>query len=87
MKDYFGLLSKKQKKFISDEFGITEQKLSELDEDDLYALYDKLCDIEVDETIEAGDGDLSERGEMAVSIVTVVGNALAEAEGFYEEQE
>lgn len=84
MKEYFKLLNPDQNDFILKEFGIGETQIPEMDEDALYSLYDRLCDIEVDETIEADEGSLSERGKMAVSIVDVVGNAMAEAEGLFD---
>jgi len=87
MKEYFRLLSSKQENFIFEEFSITKKQFDKMDDDALSEIYDKLCDIEVDETIAAGEDALSKRGEMAVSIVNIVGNAMAETEGLYDEQE
>ena len=69
-------LSKEQLDFIQSEFGHDPDALGVLEDDDIDSLYDKLCDIEVEETMAAGDGELSDRGKMAESIVTVIGNEL-----------
>ncbi|MBE6898455.1 MAG: ADP-ribosylglycohydrolase [Ruminococcaceae bacterium] len=58
-----------------------------MNDDELDDVYDRICDIEVDETYEAGDDELSERGQIAEDIVTLWGNALAEENGWYEEDE
>lgn len=69
-------LSKEQLDFIQTEFGHDPDALGVLEDDDIDNLYDRLCDIEVEETMAAGDGELSERGKMAESIVSVIGNEL-----------
>ncbi len=69
-------LSKEQLDFIQTEFGHDPDALGVLDDDDIERLYDHLCDIEVEETMGAGDGELSERGKMVESIVSVIGNEL-----------
>lgn len=69
-------LSKEQLDFIQSEFGHDVDALGVLEDDDIDSLYDKLCDIEVEETMAAGDGELSDRGKMAADIVTVIGNEL-----------
>lgn len=69
-------LSEKQLGFIKAEFGHDLDALRGMDDDDIDYIYEKLCDIEVDETIAAGDGELSDRGKMAVSIVTAIGEKL-----------
>lgn len=69
-------LSKEQLDFIQTEFGHDPDALGVLEDDDIDRLYDRLCDIEVEETMAAGDGELSERGKMAESIVSVIGNEL-----------
>ncbi|WP_370795376.1 hypothetical protein [Gemmiger sp.] len=45
-------------------------------------LYDNIGLIEADEIVDADNDTLSKRGEMATSIVTVLGNALAKEEGW-----
>ena len=84
MKEYFRLLNRSQNEFISKELGFSEEQLKEMDDESFSDIYDRICDIEVDETLNAGEGEMSERGEMAVSIVTVVGNAMAETEGLFD---
>lgn len=69
-------LSKEQLDFIQTEFGHDPDALGVLEDDDIDRLYDRLCDIEIEETMAAGDGELSERGKMAESIVSVIGNEL-----------
>lgn len=69
-------LSKEQLDFIQTEFGHDPDALGVLEDDDIENLYDRLCDIEVEETMAAGDGELSERGKMVESIVSVIGNEL-----------
>lgn len=69
-------LSKEQLDFIQTEFGHDPDALGVLEDDDIERLYDRLCDIEIEETMAAGDGELSERGKMAESIVSVIGNEL-----------
>lgn len=70
------LLDENQLRFIQDEFGHDPDALSVLSDEELGNLYDRLGDIEVEETMAAGDGELSDRGKMAESIVTVIGNEL-----------
>lgn len=71
-----GLLDENQLSFIQNEFGYDPDALSVLSDEDFEKLYDRLGDIEVEETMAAGDGDLSDRGKIAESIVTVIGNEL-----------
>ncbi|MDR0804874.1 MAG: hypothetical protein LBN42_03715 [Oscillospiraceae bacterium] len=72
--------SEKQYKFFKNEFDIGENEIDiaskEESKEELLELYDKLCDIEVDETIKAdgGNGKLSERGKTAETLVTLMGN-------------
>lgn len=80
-----GLLSKAQLDFIQSEFGHDPDALGVLSDDDIDNLYDLICDIEVEETVNAGDGELSERGKMAEGIVTLIGNALYRPEDEPEE--
>lgn len=70
------ILSKTQFDFIQSELGYGHDDINTLDEDGISSLYDDLCDIEIEETMTAGDGELSERGKMAEGIVTVMGNEL-----------
>lgn len=71
-----GLLDDNQLSFIQEEFGHDPDALSVLSDEDFEKLYDRLGDIEVEETMAAGDSDLSDRGKMVESIVTVIGNEL-----------
>ena len=91
MRDALKELTQEQVSFICAECSVTEDELFSMDEDTLYdKVYDVMCDIEVDETmasIDEGEVEESERCILASDIVTILGNALAEEEGFYEEQE
>ena len=70
------MLDESQLRFIQEEFVHDPDALSALSDEDFEKLYDRLGDIEVEETMVAGDGDLSDRGKMAESIVTAIGNEL-----------
>ncbi len=70
------VLTEAQLKFIESEFSISNEQIQHMDDNTISELYDKICDIEVEETMAAGDGELSERGKMAESIVSVIGNEL-----------
>ena len=71
-----GLLDDSQLSFIQEEFGHDPDTLAALSNKEFEELYDRLGDIEVEETMAAGDGELSDRGKMAESIVTAIGNEL-----------
>ena len=75
-KELFNELSDTQLQFICKELNIAEEDLRSMSDDELDDVYDKICDIEVDETYEAGDDELSERGQLAEGIVTLWGNLL-----------
>lgn len=70
------LLTEEQLNFIRAEFGHDRVSLLALSDDDFENLYDRIGDIEVAETLKANDGELSKRGKMAESIITIVGNEL-----------
>ena len=75
-------LNTKQIRFIADECGIEMNAVKEADDKKAYKLYECMCDIEVEETIKAGDNDLSERGKLAEKIVTIVGNKIRNIKGY-----
>lgn len=71
--------------FICSEFGTTKDELFLKDEDFIGELYDDLCDIEIAE-IPVGDDEVeSDRCKLASAIVTVLGNAIAEDRGYFDE--
>lgn len=79
-------LSEEQIKFVCKECNITQDKLLQMDEDDLYnVVYETMCNIEIAD-VPADDTPISDHCIMAADIVTILGNALAMSEGFYEEQ-
>ena len=75
-KKVVGFLDESQLSFIQEESGHDPDALSDLSDEDFEKLYDRLGDIEVEETMAAGDSDLSDRGKMVESNVTVIGNEL-----------
>lgn len=67
---------------------MTEDELFGLDEDTLYdRVYDVMCDIEIAEVLLTDNEKESERCILASDIVTILGNALAEEKGFFDEDE
>ena len=74
-------LSENQVSFICDECSITRDDLFSLGNDELYeSVYEVMCDIEIDGIGCAEDGSDTERCLIASDIVTVMGNALREAD-------
>lgn len=65
-------LTEQQKEFVKDELGLTEAEFFERKANDYDQLIEECADIEVEETIRAGDGDLSPRGVMAVELVDLI---------------
>ena len=87
MKEALDKLTAEQIDFICAECQILKEELFALDEDALYdRVYDVMCDIELAE-IPADDSEESERCEMASDIVTELGNALAQEQGIYDEED
>lgn len=80
-------LTETQIEFLCKEFDLEKADLMNATEEDLDEVYDDLCGIEVDETIEAGNGELSDRGKIVSDIVTTFGNAIAEEYGYGEDFE
>lgn len=62
--------------FLEKEFGLSNESINQMDNDAFGDLYDKVCDIEIDETCKAGNNPLTERGETAVEIVDIMADAL-----------
>lgn len=86
MVDAVKVLNDEQIKFICKECNISKDELMQMDEDSLYDIvYDAMCDIEMAEA-PSDDTPESDHCIMASDIVTILGNALAMSEGFYEEQ-
>lgn len=76
MDDLLKELNDKQIKFICKECSVSAEDVENADYDEAYEFYETMCDIEVEETVEAGDDELSARGKMAEDIVTLIGNHL-----------
>lgn len=62
-------LTDQQKEFVQKELGLTEEEFFRRKEHDYDQLIEDCANIEVEETIKAGDNDLSTRGVMAVEMV------------------
>ena len=71
--------------FIEKELGVSKDDIEGMSDDEFSELYDQLADIEVDEVCTAGDDNVSERGNAAANIVTILGNELYRPDS--EEQE
>lgn len=76
MTDIFRGLNSRQLEFIGKECGATLNEINSADNSRKLSIYEAICDIEVEETIKAGDGTLSARGKAAESIVTIIGNNI-----------
>lgn len=72
------ILSQEQLEFIKAELGFDAAAIKEMDDDAIDEMYDKICDIEIDETMaaEGRNGEYSDRERMAEGIVTIIGNEL-----------
>ena len=80
-------LTETQIEFLCKTFGIEKDALLSADEEYLDEIYDELCDMEVEESVNAGDKELSEDGKIVSDIVTTFGNAIAESEGYLDEED
>lgn len=65
-------LTEQQREFVQKELGLTEEEFFWKKEHDYDQLFEDCADIEIEETIKAGDNDLSPRGIMAVEMVDFV---------------
>ncbi len=73
-------LTEEQKEFVQKELGLTEEEFIWRKKHDYDQLIEDCADIEIEETIKAGEDDLSSRGVMAVEIVDFI-------HGTYEEED
>lgn len=71
-------LTEKQRDFVEKELGLTEEEFFWRKENDYDQLIEDCADIEIDETIKAGNNDLSPRGIMAVEMVDFVHGPYSE---------
>ena len=85
MNDLLEGLNDKQINFIATECNMNVNDIENADEDNAYKIYECICDIEVEETINAGNNELSERGKTAEKIVTLVGNKIREINDYPDE--
>ena len=80
-------LEDEQIAFIEEELGVTGEDIAGYTDDELNEkVYEPMCDIEIEEA-PLDDAEESERCKMASEIVTVLGNALAEANGWMDKEE
>ena len=78
MEEAIKTLDDGQFEFIKKEFGVEKDAVLSMSESEIDDLYEKICDIEVHEAVAAGNDPVSERGEIAASIVTILGAIYAE---------
>lgn len=72
--------------FIAAELDVSRDEISGFDDDEFNdRVYEPMCDIEIEEEMMNSDGVETERGTLAAEIVTILGNSLAEANGWIEE--
>lgn len=71
-------LTEQQLTFVSRELGLTEEEFFQRKENDYDQLIEECAGIEVEETIKAGDNDLSPRGVMAVEMVDFIHGPYSE---------
>ena len=64
--------SDKDYKFLKAEFGLDKESVDSLTDDELIKLQDECFEIEGEEVVKAGNGELSERGEIATRLVDVI---------------
>lgn len=64
--------TEKEYAFLKNEFGYSKEDVDGFSEDELLDIGDNCFDIETDETLAAGDGKISERGEIAAALVTKI---------------
>ena len=76
-----------QLKFLNKEFGLNDTAISQMDDAYLGDLYENICDIEIAETLLADDEALSERGEIAVTLVNDIAEILGYVRDDDKEQE
>lgn len=77
MTEVLNQLSKNQVAFICYECSISEEDLMKMDEDTLYdKVYEKMCDIEMDEVFKNDGDEDTKRCSIASDIVTLLGNTL-----------
>lgn len=65
-------LTEQQREFAKTELGLTEEDFFSRMENDYDQLIEECASIEIEETIKAGDNDLSPRGVMAVEMVDLI---------------
>lgn len=76
-------LNRKQISFIATELGVSSDFILSATESELEPIYDSLCDIECAEIDD--NYECSPRGNMAADIVTILGNAIAQDSGYWDE--
>lgn len=73
-------LTDQQKEFVERELGLTEKEFFDRMANDYDQLIEDCADIEIEETIRAGDNDLSPRGVMAAEMVDLIHGPYSEDE-------
>lgn len=80
-------LNDEQVSFIENELGISAGEISGFNDEELNSkVYEPMCDIEIAEAPIGDDEEETERCKVASDIVTILGNSLAEANGWFDEE-
>ena len=76
--DFIEALDENQIQFVCKELFVSKDALLNSTREQIGDLYEKLCDIEIEEAIKADNEgtDISSRGETVANIVTLWGNLL-----------
>ena len=80
MRNAFSLLDSNAINFILNEFCLSITSFLALSEDELVDLYERLGDIEIEETPD-DNSELTPRGKMVETIITIVGNYFSDRLG------
>jgi len=80
-------LSESQKNLVMELYQVTEDEYESLTEEDWEEIYDLLCDMEVDALFDALSSQkaVDDSEELVFSVIDLLGNAIAEAEGYLNE--
>jgi len=79
-------LTSTQIEYLCDKFEMEEDELLSASEERLDEIYDELCDLECALT-PLDDSKLSFEAKVVSDIVTLLGNSIAEANGYFDEDD
>lgn len=67
-------MNDKQLEFLKSEFNIGNSDIEKMSHDEIGVLYEKIADIEIEESVKCQDSKMSERGDIAISLVDYLCN-------------